>query len=186
MHHYQLSNMTNLKIFNTLSGKKEEFIPINPPEVKMYVCGITPYDETHMGHARCYIIFDMARRYMAYSGFKVKYVQNFTDIDDKIIKRAQELGIEPSALAEKYEKEFIQSCAALNILPADSYPKVTQNIPAIIALIEGIIKNEFAYVAGAPLNSGKAVPEQGTGGDVYYSVRKWKITANFPAAILMN
>ncbi|MEW6041810.1 MAG: class I tRNA ligase family protein, partial [Elusimicrobiota bacterium] len=96
-----------IKLFNTLSGKKEEFIPLNPPDVKMYVCGITPYDETHIGHARCYVVFDMIRRYLQYSGYTVKYVQNFTDIDDKIIKRASESGIPPKELAEKYSSEFL-------------------------------------------------------------------------------
>jgi cysteinyl-tRNA synthetase len=150
--------MTNLKIFNTLSGKKEEFIPVNPPNVNMYVCGITPYDETHMGHARCYVVFDMIRRYLIHAGYKVRYAQNFTDIDDKIIKRAAEMGTTPAALARKYEDEFLQLCAKLNIMPADAYPRVTQKIPEIIRMIEGIIKNGYAYIVA---------------GDVYFSVRKF-------------
>ncbi|MFN3967144.1 MAG: class I tRNA ligase family protein, partial [Endomicrobiia bacterium] len=100
--------MSNLFIYNTLSGKKEEFVPQNPKEVKMYVCGITPYDTMHLGHARCYVIFDVIRRYLEYKGYKVHYIQNFTDIDDKIIKRSQELKVNPKEIAEKYISEYFE------------------------------------------------------------------------------
>lgn len=151
--------MSKIFVHNTLSGKKEEFVPLSPNVVKMYVCGITPYDECHLGHARCYVVFDVIRRYFEYKGYQVKYVQNFTDIDDKIINKSNELKINTNEIAEKYIKEYFKYCKKLNIKPADQYPRVTQRISEIIKVVKTLIDKEFAYVVN---------------GDVYYSVRKFK------------
>ncbi|HAX61609.1 MAG TPA: cysteine--tRNA ligase [Elusimicrobia bacterium] len=150
-----------MKIYNTLSGKKEEFVPIdkNGKNVNMYVCGITSYDEVHLGHARCYVVFDVIRRYLGYKGYAVKYIQNFTDIDDKIINRSNELQITSNDLAEKYINDYFTQMRKLNVLDADAYPKVTEKIPEIIEFIKKIIDTGYGYVAE---------------GDVYFSVRKFK------------
>jgi len=108
-----------MKVYNTLSGQKEEFLS-QGDEVKMYVCGVTPYDDAHIGHAMSYIIFDVIRRYLQFRDYKVKYVQNVTDIDDKIIDRANRLGIQPAELAEKYTNSYFEDMDALNISRADS------------------------------------------------------------------
>src|SRR3989339_1487395 len=117
-----------LIIHNTLSGKKEEFIPFNDSNVNIYVCGITPYDEVHLGHARCYVVFDVIRRYLKYKGYAVKYIQNFTDIDDKIISRSLEAKIPLNELAQKYIDDYFTQMRKLNISDADSYPRVTQKV----------------------------------------------------------
>jgi cysteinyl-tRNA synthetase len=145
-----------MKLYNTLSGKKEEFQP-QGDEVKMYVCGVTPYDDAHIGHAMSYVIFDVIRRYLKFRDFKVKYVQNVTDIDDKIIDRANKLSIPPAELAQKYTDSYFEDMDALNIEPADVYPKATEEIPKIIEVIQGLIDRGFAYPAG---------------GSVYFRVRK--------------
>jgi len=146
-----------MKIYSTLSGKKEEFAP-SGGEVKIYVCGVTPYDDAHIGHAMSYVIFDVIRRYLRYKKYRVKYVQNVTDIDDKIIDRANKLGIAPSELAEKYTDSYFEDMDALNIIRAegDVYPKATDEIPKIIEVIQGLIDKGHAYPAG---------------GSVYFRVR---------------
>ncbi|MDV2988772.1 MAG: cysteine--tRNA ligase [Dehalogenimonas sp.] len=133
-----------MKISNTLSGTKEEFTP-QAEQVKMYVCGITPQSAAHIGHAMSYINFDVIRRYLRYLGHPVKYVQNFTDVDDKIIAKAVPLGLTPLELADRNIADFKTDMAALNILPADVYPRVTQEIPAILELVEGLVARGFAY-----------------------------------------
>jgi cysteinyl-tRNA synthetase len=135
-----------MKVYNTLSGQKEEFSP-QGDEVKMYVCGVTPYDNSHIGHAMSYIIFDVIRRYLEFRGYKVKYVQNVTDIDDKIIARANQLGISPQELAGKYTNSYFEDMDALNIRRADIYPRATQEIPKIIEVIQGLIDKGHAYAA---------------------------------------
>ncbi|MFO8101268.1 MAG: cysteine--tRNA ligase [Dehalococcoidia bacterium] len=145
-----------MKIYNTLSGRKEEFVP-HGDEVKMYVCGVTPYDSCHIGHAMSYIIFDMVRRYLRFRGYEVKYVQNFTDIDDKIIARANERGISARDMAEEFIREYFEDMDALNIMRADVYPYATDMVPDIIRVVETLIEKGFAY----ELN-----------GDVYFRVRK--------------
>jgi cysteinyl-tRNA synthetase len=135
-----------MKIFNTLSGQKEEFVP-QGSEVKMYVCGITPYDESHIGHAMSYLIFDAIRRHLLFRGYKVRYVQNVTDIDDKIIDRANRLGIPANELAEKFTNRFFEDMDALNILRADVYPRATGEIPKIIEMVQGLIDKGHAYAA---------------------------------------
>src|SRR3972149_5518305 len=143
-----------MRITNTLTGQKEEFKP-RGDVVKMYVCGVTPYDEAHIGHAMSYVIFDTIRRYLEYRGYRVKYVQNFTDVDDKIIARANNLGIPPTELADRFIAEYFKDMDMLNIRRADVYPRVTEEIPGIIRLIEGLIEKGHAYVAD---------------GDVYFRV----------------
>ncbi len=135
-----------MKVYNTLSGQKEEFLP-RGDEVKMYVCGITPYDDCHIGHGMSYIVFDVIRRYLQFRGYKVKYVQNITDIDDKIIDRANKLGISTSELAEKFISGYFADTDALNIGRADIYPRATEEIPKIIEVIQGLIDKGYAYPA---------------------------------------
>jgi len=150
-----------IKLHNTLSGGKEEFILVDKDgkNVNMYVCGVTPYDEVHLGHGRCYVVFDVVRRYLEYRGYKVKYIQNFTDIDDKIIKRANEKKIPYQELSQKFIDDYFVQMRKLNILDADSYPRVTENIEEIKKFIQKIIDNGYAYTVD---------------GDVYFSVRKFK------------
>ncbi|MFC2056166.1 cysteine--tRNA ligase [Chloroflexota bacterium] len=133
-----------MKVYNTLSGQKEEFLP-QSDEVKMYVCGVTPYDDAHIGHAMSYIIFDVIRRYLQFRGYKVKYVQNVTDVDDKIIERANRLGVSTHELAEKYSNSFFEDMDALNIGRADIYPRATGEIPKMIEVIQGLVDKGYAY-----------------------------------------
>ena len=135
-----------MKIYNTLSGQKEEFLP-QGDEVKMYVCGVTPYDHSHIGHAMSYVIFDVIRRYLQFRGYKVKYVQNITDIDDKIIDRANSTGVSTAELAGKFTDSFFADMDALNIERADIYPRATEEIPKIIEVIQGLIDKGYAYTA---------------------------------------
>jgi len=133
-----------MKIFNTLSGQKEDFHP-QKEVVTMYVCGITTYDECHIGHAMSYIVFDVIKRYLKFKGYKVKHVQNFTDIDDKVIERARQLGISPSEVSHKYIDHYFVDMDALNIERADFYPKATEEIPQIIEVIRGLLVKGNAY-----------------------------------------
>ena len=136
-----------MKVFNTLSGKKEPFQP-QGSEVKMYVCGVTPYDECHLGHAMSYIIFDVIRRYLRFRSYQVRYVQNVTDIDDKIIERANQRGVPAAELAQKYTDSFFKDMDALNIERADVYPRATGEIAKITEVIGGLIDRGHAYPAG--------------------------------------
>ena len=133
-----------MKIFNTLTGQKEDFHP-RDEAVTMYVCGITAYDESHIGHAMTYIIFDVIKRYLRFKGYKVKHVQNFTDIDDKIIERANQLEMTPAKLANKYTDQYLANMDALNIERADIYPKATEEIPKVIEIIQGLFARGCAY-----------------------------------------
>ena len=135
-----------MKVFNTLSGKKEEFLP-HGDEVKMYVCGVTPYADCHIGHGMSYVIFDVIQRYLQFHGYKVKYVQNVTDIDDKIINRANELGVSIRELAEKYTSSYFEDMDTLNVKRADIYPRATEEIPKIIEVIQGLVDKGYAYPA---------------------------------------
>ncbi|MFC2122088.1 cysteine--tRNA ligase [Bacteroidota bacterium] len=135
-----------MKVHNTLSGKKEDFLP-QGDEIKMYVCGVTPYDESHIGHAMSYIIFDVIHRYLEYRGYIVKYVQNVTDIDDKLIDRANRLGATVTELAEKFTARYFEDMDALNIRRADIYPRATEEIPKIIEVVQGLIDKGYAYPA---------------------------------------
>jgi cysteinyl-tRNA synthetase len=147
-----------VQVYNTLSAKKEPFQPVMGQDVRMYVCGITPYDVSHLGHARCYVVFDVIRRILQAEGFKVRHVQNFTDVDDKIIARAAEKGVSPHELAKTYIEDFHNKMDALGVQRADVYPRVTDHIPDIIALIRKLIDKKAAYKLG---------------GDVYFSVRQF-------------
>ena len=146
-----------LHITNSLTRIKEEFIPLTPGVVRMYVCGMTVYDLCHLGHARVFVVFDMVTRWLRASGYQVEYVRNITDIDDKIIKRAQENGETPAALTERFIAEMHQDERALGVLPPDHEPRATAYVAQMLALIEQLIRNGLAYPA--------------SNGDVYYSVR---------------
>ena len=146
-----------MRVYNTLTGQKEEFKP-RGDVVKMYVCGVTPYSDTHIGHAMAYLTFDMIRRYLEYRGYRVKHVQNFTDIDDKIIDRAIKLGVSPRELAERYIADYFEDMDALNVKRADVYPRATEEIGPIIDMVKGLIASGHAYAAD---------------GDVYFKVKSW-------------
>ena len=133
-----------MRIYNTLSGRKEEFTPGGDP-IKMYVCGVTPYSECHIGHAMSYIIFDVIRRYLEFRGYRVRYVQNFTDVDDKIIARANQSGLSTRELAEGFIEQYFLDIDALNVKRADIYPRATEEIPKIIEVIAGLIEKGYAY-----------------------------------------
>lgn len=148
-----------MKIYNTLSGRKEDLATLYPGQVNMYVCGPTTYNYIHLGNARPLVVFDTVRRYLAYRGYVVKYVQNFTDVDDKIINRAREEGEDPIKLAERYINEYFLDADALGIVRADIHPRVSEHIPDIVAAIEGLIAKGFAYEME---------------GDVYYRVKAFK------------
>jgi len=134
-----------MKIHNTLTRKKETLTPINPGKIKMYTCGQTVYNDIHMGNARFYVAYDAVRRYLEYKGYDVKYVQNFTDIEDKIIQRATEEGCTTHELAEKYIARTLEDLDALNVKHATVHPKATEEIPEIIAMIERLIRGGHAY-----------------------------------------
>ena len=136
-----------MKIFDTMQRRKVEFEPIEAGKVRMYVCGPTVYNLIHIGNARPMIVFDTFRRYLEYKGYEVNYVSNFTDVDDKIIKAANEEGVEPSVISERYIAECKRDMSDLNIKPATVHPQATQEIPGMIAMIEKLIENGHAYVA---------------------------------------
>ncbi|WP_027356982.1 cysteine--tRNA ligase [Desulfofundulus thermocisternus] len=135
-----------MEIYNTLTRRKEKFIPRQPGRVDMYVCGPTTYNFIHLGNARPLVFFDTVRRYFKFRGYQVRYIQNFTDIDDKIINRAREENVDALALARKYIEEYYRDAGALNVLPADVHPKVSEHLPEIIELISTLIAKRAAYV----------------------------------------
>ena len=147
-------------IHNTLTNKKEEFVPIEKGKVKMYVCGVTVYDDIHMGHARSMIVFDMVAKYLRYRGYDVTHVTNFTDVDDKIITRAAEKGMEPLELSKMYIDRYFQEIEKLGIGRADIYPKASESMGDIIEMCKEIIDNGYGYVT--------------SDGSVYFSVEKAK------------
>jgi len=151
--------MEHMKIYNTLSRRKEELVPVNGSEFRIYVCGPTVYNYFHIGNARPFVIFDTLRRYLEYRGNKVNFVQNFTDVDDKIIVRAREEGCTAGEISEKYIGEYLKDAAELNIRKASVHPKVTENIAEIIDLVKSLIDKGFAYELD---------------GDVYYSARAFR------------
>lgn len=149
----------SLKIYNTLTRKKEEFVPLKKGEVGMYVCGPTVYNYIHIGNARPFIIFEVVRRFLKYKGYRVKYIQNLTDIDDKMINNAKELKIKVSELAEKFIQEYFIDADSLNIERADVHPRATENIKEIIKLVKGLEEKGYAYEID---------------GDVFFDVSKFK------------
>jgi cysteinyl-tRNA synthetase len=146
-----------LRLYNTLTRQKETFETVKPGEVTMYLCGPTVYDKAHVGHAMSALVFDILRRYLEYRGYKVRHAMNYTDVDDKIINRANQLGMEPVKLAETYIDEFMKHLADLNVLPATVYPRATREIPYIIEMIGNLGENDYAYEVD---------------GDVYFRVDK--------------
>ncbi len=148
-----------MKIYNTMTRKKEEFVPIREGKVGIYVCGPTVYDYIHIGNARPMIVFDTLRRYLTYKGYEVNYVSNFTDVDDKIIKRANEEGVDASVISERYIAEVKKDMAALNVQEATTHPQATQEIPDMIALVETLIEKGYAYEVN---------------GTVYFRTRQFK------------
>jgi cysteinyl-tRNA synthetase len=144
-----------LYVTNTLTRRKEPFEPWNPPEVRMYVCGVNLHGPAHVGHARSYLFFDVVRRHLEWSGYRVRHVQNFTDIEDKIIARAQREGRTLESIAREYIDRFLREMDALNVLRAHHYPRATEAIPEIIRIVEGLIRKGHAYVVD---------------GDVYFRV----------------
>ncbi len=149
----------SLQIYNSLSKRKESFTPVEEGKVKMYVCGMTVYSDAHIGHARTYYAFDVIRRYLEYKGYKVTYVQNVTDVDDKIIAAANKQGMDPLEYSKMYLERCLRDLDALGIRRADIYPKASEEIPVMIEMIEKIIENGYGYESE---------------GDVYFSVEKWK------------
>jgi cysteinyl-tRNA synthetase len=147
-----------VRIYNTLRRMKEEFEPLTPDEVRMYVCGVTVYDLSHIGHARSALVFDVIRRYLTFKGYRVTFVKNYTDVDDKIIRRANEEGVSASEVSERYIAEYRTDMAALGVLPGDVEPKATEHIPQMIRLIEALLRAGTAYVVD---------------GDVYFEVRRF-------------
>src|SRR5512134_2127982 len=145
-----------IHIYNTLTRKKEEFQTLEPNVVKMYVCGVTVYNDAHVGHAMSALVFDIIRRYLEYRGHTVKQVMNYTDVDDKIINRAKQLGEDPLKLSQRYVEDYGRDLQNLNVLPATSHPQVSNTMPLIIEFIQGLIQKEAAYAA--------------PNGDVYFSV----------------
>lgn len=148
-----------MKIYDTLSQKVKEFAPLEGNNIKMYVCGPTVYDYPHLGHARCYITWDVVSRYLRFKGYDVTYVRNITDVDDKIIDRARQKNITPQELADTYYKEFQKSMKALNVASPDIEPKATETIPDMIEIIKNLEENGYAYESD---------------GDVYFRVSKFK------------
>ncbi|MGH2618921.1 MAG: cysteine--tRNA ligase, partial [Thermomicrobiales bacterium] len=134
-----------MQVYNTLARRKEPLRTIEPGRVRMYVCGVTPYDSAHIGHGMSLISFDIIRRYLEHRGYQVRHVQNFTDIDDKIINRANEAGIDPDALTERFIAEWHAQGGALNVLPAMRYPRATEEVGPIIAMVQGLIDRGHAY-----------------------------------------
>jgi cysteinyl-tRNA synthetase len=162
-----------LTIYNSLTRKKEPFVPLVPGKVRMYVCGVTVYDYCHLGHARVMVVFDCIARYLRWRGFEVTYVRNITDIDDKIIRRANEQGVSIQELTEKFIQAMHEDERALGCLPPDFEPRATQSIPQILAMIQTLLDKGYAYV--------------GDNGDVYYAVSRFaaygKLSGKQPAEL---
>lgn len=149
----------SLKIYNTLTGKLEEFVPIDPPKVLIYTCGVTVYDNSHVGHGRSLIVFDTFRRFLEHLGYKVRFVRNFTDVDDKIINRAREECTDFMTIANRFIASYYRDMEAVRVRPADVEPRVTEHIGEIIEVIRRLIDKGYAYESD---------------GDVYFSVRSFK------------
>lgn len=147
-----------IMVYNTMTRRKEEFLPLEPGKVSIYVCGVTPYNEPHIGNARPFVVWDAIRRFFAKAGYQVHYVQNFTDVDDKIIRAANEQGIPAKEIANRYIEAYFRAMDALNVRHADVYPRVSETIPDIIEMVQGLVNEGYAYELE---------------GDVYYSVEKF-------------
>ena len=148
-----------IKLYNTLTARKDPFVPIEEGKVKMYACGPTVYNFFHVGNARCFVLFDMLRRYFEYRGYEVTFVQNFTDIDDKVIRRANEEGVTYTDIAERYIKEYFTDARGLGVRAATVHPHATENMGEILSIVKGLVDEGFAY----PMD-----------GDVYFRTRKFR------------
>ncbi len=140
-----LRTANGIRIYNTLTRRKEPLQTIEPGRVRMYVCGVTPYDSAHVGHGMSMTTFDIIRRYLEHRGYNVRHIQNFTDIDDKIIDRANASGIDPTELTEGMIAEWLAEMRALNALPATHYPRATEEVGPIIEMVQGLIDRGFDY-----------------------------------------
>ena len=149
----------SLKVYNTLTGKLEEFVPLDPPKVLIYTCGVTVYDDSHVGHGRSLIVFDTFRRFLQHLGYDVRFVRNFTDVDDKIINRAKEECTDFMTIANRYIASYYRDMEAIRVKPADVEPRVTEHIQEIIDVIKALVDKGYAYESG---------------GDVYFSVKSFK------------
>jgi cysteinyl-tRNA synthetase len=147
-----------VKIYNTMTRTKEELVPMKPAEIRMYSCGVTVYDLSHIGHAKMMVVFDVIARYLRFAGYRVTFVRNFTDIDDKIIRRANEEGVPAREISERYIAAFRRDIAALGVEAPDVEPKATEHVPEMITLIERLVAGGYAYVVD---------------GDVYFEVRRF-------------
>jgi cysteinyl-tRNA synthetase len=147
-----------MKVYNTMTRSKEELVPITPGEIRMYSCGVTVYDLSHVGHARMMMVFDVISRYLRFAGYRVTFVRNFTDIDDKIIRRATQEGVPAREVSERYIAAFREDIAALEALPPEVEPKATDHVPEMVAMIERLVASGHAYVVD---------------GDVYFEVRRF-------------
>lgn len=147
-----------IKLYNTLTARREPFVPIEEGKVKMYACGPTVYNFFHVGNARCFVLFDMLRRYFEYRGYEVTFVQNFTDIDDKVIRRANEEGVDYTEIAERYIREYFTDAKGLGVRPATVHPHATENIDTILGIVSGLVAKGYAYAVE---------------GDVYFRTRKF-------------
>jgi cysteinyl-tRNA synthetase len=148
-----------LRIYNTMTGRKEDFVPLRGNKVRMYVCGVTVYDLSHIGHARSALVFDTIYRYLRYRGYEVTYVRNYTDIDDKIIKRANEEGVDYRAIAERYIREFDLDMASLGLEKPTVEPRATDHIPEMIRIVSTLVAKGYAYPSD---------------GDVFFSVERFR------------
>ncbi|MCH3913832.1 MAG: class I tRNA ligase family protein [Acidaminococcaceae bacterium] len=148
-----------IQVYNTMSRKKEEFVPREPGKVGIYVCGVTPYNDPHVGNARPFVTWDVIRRFLEHEGYDVTHVQNFTDIDDKIINKANEEGVTWDVICNRYIDAYFEVMDKLNVKRAHIYPRVSEHIPDIIKTVQNLIDNGYGYVVD---------------GDVYYRVKKFK------------
>jgi cysteinyl-tRNA synthetase len=148
-----------INIYNTLNSKKEEFQPLVEGKVGIYVCGVTVYDFSHIGHARAAVVFDIVVRYLKHKGYEVTYVRNYTDVDDKIINKAQKEGVDARTIAERYIEEYDRDMESLKVEKPTVTPRATEHIPEMIGLIEKLIENGYGYEVQ---------------GDVYFEVNKFK------------
>ena len=151
-----------LKVYNTMTRRKEEFKPLKKGEVSIYCCGVTPYNHPHIGNARPFVTWDVIRRYFAKKGYKVHYIQNFTDVDDKIINAANKEGVTWKDISDRYIKAYFEAMDALNVRHADVYPRVSETMPEIIAMVEKLIAKGYAYVVDNR-EAGRAVLGQPVG-----------------------
>jgi len=149
-----------LKVYNTMTRTKEEFHPLEEGKVSIYCCGVTPYNHPHIGNARPFVVWDVIRRYLAKKGYRVRYIQNFTDVDDKIIHAANEENVTWKEISTRYIGSYYESMDALNIRRADLYPKVSETMPDIVAMVEKLVEKGYAYVM--------------ENGDVFYRVEKFE------------